>query len=687
MNEYKRARKQDMVSKSKRLSNFPFNLAKRLSKFQSYLAVLALLCVHQFYFNWTTNRFYSQPEIYEPQQFDQKAEREKEQGYPDSGSKVASTLDQDNKSSSSNANGGHKGPSSLGNDKQSYSNEDTLKKAKEILKGYQKIDEQKKTIVEGKKSKSNKIVDSFSTSVKFSGATDPGSTSAVLIDEQNEFVFKSINKVFDIYDTAERELCVLGLLTKFSWAPKVMWHNRSEMITTYMGKPMTVFNIPLDYREQYEKIIADLESAAVSHGDIYKECFLIKSRKICFERNKKGRGLFHESYELMAQQLDGKTSLSLVDFGWAQVHGSWACNNQTRNKIPHIYKPREDRLVFKNLDLTFQRHVQVEQHFMVDWKLYYTEEKIREVIRLWPNLLIKKMVQHPQITDKERRVKTFSKFYNVHVDDFRGTTPFNMYFIYDMQPKYDWRPSSKGKRLVNVAMFDLKTVLRNAMGEKFSIHATDNIQETKENQIALEQPEEYQQRKFDSLSRVFDVLNFSGVDYVVLRNFEKMPDKVKVDPYHLDVDLLVSDYYEAKRLLDGDCPLGTWKTSYENGHYRVVNKVIIDDIQVNFDLRHVGDNYLDKQWQLDILRRRVKFGVGIYIPSEEDHLYSIIYHAIVQKSKISDTYVKVMTSLGNFTDAQARDKKFLRDRLARFMEKAGYRMVKPHDKSVVFITK
>jgi len=40
------------------------------------------------------------------------------------------------------------------------------------------------------------------------------------------------------------------------------------------------------------------------------------------------------------------------------------------------------------------------------------------------------------------------------VDDFRGTTACNMYFMYDLQPKYDLRPSSKDERLVNVAMFD-----------------------------------------------------------------------------------------------------------------------------------------------------------------------------------------------------------------------------------------
>ena len=539
--------------------------------------------------------------------------------------------------------------------------------------------------------------DPFPTSINFVEPTETFSATSskpvlvddrkdVLVDDRKEFVLKrDIVEEFRKYDVLEREVCVLSHLVPFSWSPKVVWHNSSALITSYVGEPLTVFNIPLDYREEYEKLLVDMESVGVEHGDIYKECHGVDKRK-CMDDNKKimvRGGLLKEDYELMVQHVDGKSYISLVDFGWAKVHGSWACDSQTmRNEAPAVYIPHEDRSVHEMLDLTFRRHLQVEQHFMVDWTLHYTEENIREVIKSWPNLLIRKMVQHPKFTNNEERISTFSNFYNIHVDDFRGITPFNMYFIYDLKPEYGLRLSTKGQRLVNVAMFDLKKELRTTMGGGFYIHATDNIQETKENQVALGQPEEYQKREFDSLRRVFDVLNFSGIEYVVLRNFEKIPDEVKVDPNHLDVDLLVSDYYEAKRLLDGDCPPSTWSTSYENGHYRVVNKVIIEGKQVDFDLRHAGDNYLDNQWQLDILKHRVKLDSGIYVPSEEDHLYSIIYHAIIQKPRISDTYVNVMTFLGKFTDAQARDKKFLRERLDSFMESRGYKMVPPLDISV-----
>ena len=170
------------------------------------------------------------------------------------------------------------------------------------------------------------------------------------------------------------------------------------------------------------------------------------------------------------------------------------------------------------------------------------------------------------------------------IDDFRGIQEFNMYFIYDMDPSYDFRPSSKGNRMVNVAMFDLKKSLRKSMGGGFNIHATDNIQECKHNIKALGLHHEYQHRHVDSLRRVFDVLNFSESKYLVLRNFEKMPGDMVVDPNHLDVDLLVDDYYEVKRILDGDSPQHFWSVSYENGEYRVVNTVSIGGHGVNFDV-------------------------------------------------------------------------------------------------------
>ena len=213
--------------------------------------------------------------------------------------------------------------------------------------------------------------------------------------------------------------------------------------------------------------------------------------------------------------------------------------------------------------------------------------------------------------------------------------------------------------------------------------ATDNIQEAKDNQRALNQSEEYSQRKFDSLRQVFDVLNFSGIPYVILRNFEKMPDEVNVDPSHLDVDILVDDYYLAKRILDGDSPEDLFWDHVENGFHRVVNTVIIDGKHINFDVRYTGDNYLDEKWQRDILNRHTTMiDSDIHVPSKEDHLYSLIYHAIIQKTEVSNTYIKMFMDLGGYTEEQSKDRLFLRKKLDDFMSKNGYSMVKPVDKTV-----
>jgi len=323
----------------------------------------------------------------------------------------------------------------------------------------------------------------------------------------------------------------------------------------------------LDYKEQVQKIIDDMKSVGVNHGDIYKD---------------------HE-YDIMVQEESDKphASLSLIDFGWATKDGSYKCKKHMSGKVPGMYRPHKDEWILHKLDKTFHRHLLLEEHLLVDWTLHYTEQEIRDRIKeVSPSLLIRKVFQHPKFTDDKERVRVLSKFYHQPVDDLRGKTPFNMYFLYDRKPLYDFRPTSKGERIVNTAMLDLKRVLRQEMGGGFKIHGTDNIQETRDNMKALGMPHEYHQRQFDTLSRIFDVLNFSGLEYVVLRNFEKMPDEVKVDPSHLDVDLLVSDYYEAKRLLDGINPDSLWKTSYENGGHRIVNSVVMGGKLVNFDVRY-----------------------------------------------------------------------------------------------------
>ena len=106
--------------------------------------------------------------------------------------------------------------------------------------------------------------------------------------------------------------------------------------------------------------------------------------------------------------------------------------------------------------------------------------------------------------------------------------------------------------------------------------------------------------------------------------------------------------------------------------------------QISFDIREVGDNYVDTKWESDILKRRILSESGLYVPSKDDHLYSLIYHGVIQKQMISDTYVKVYHEVGGYTEKQAKDKVFLRKKLDDYMSKNGYSMVKPRDEAVQY---
>lgn len=306
-----------------------------------------------------------------------------------------------------------------------------------------------------------------------------------------------------------------------------------------------------------------------------------------------------------------------------------------------------------------------ELHLLVDWTCHFNqlENKICH-----PFILIKKI----KMKKLEEKQKIISKFYNLYVNDFRGSTDFNIYIIKDTNPVYDYRKTTKGNRRVNINLFDLKTSLRKITGGH-KIHATDNIQETKDNLKVLDLYDKYYNEKnFDTLQDVFHELNkYSNLKWVVMRNFEDMPNNITIDE-HLDVDLLVNDYYLVKTILDGS---SATSQRFEDGNFRILNYVNINKTKVLFDFRSVGDNYYDKTLQEDMLNTRIKHPNGFYIPNKEMHMYSLIYHAIIHKPKISDTYIKVFKQYG-LKDSEI-NKNNLKYILDYWLQNKGYSYCKP----------
>ena len=129
------------------------------------------------------------------------------------------------------------------------------------------------------------------------------------------------------YRLVEREVCVLSILQRFDWCPRLCGHTQNSITTSYMGTFLSPANIPDDYAEQFTQIINDMESVGVKHNDIAV----------------RGRGSW-DKLEILV--LNGR--LSLIDFGWASVNGSVPC--QLPGGYPAYFKPTEDFLTLIELD-------------------------------------------------------------------------------------------------------------------------------------------------------------------------------------------------------------------------------------------------------------------------------------------------------------------------------------------------
>ncbi len=170
---------------------------------------------------------------------------------------------------------------------------------------------------------------------------------------------------------------------------------------------------------------------------------------------------------------------------------------------------------------------------------------------------------------------------------------------------------------------------------------------------------------FTSVNDLFEAI--VREDYVVLRNFENLAETL-VNSAHPDIDFLCRDPRRMTSRLHlkhrGKIPDGI--------HY----KVQVGGKSVAVDLRHVGDGYLDPAWEERILLHRMRSRQGFYIPREKDHMYSLLYHVLIQKRAVADDYRKKLE--GYFGDGLfAGERQSALAVLERYMSAHNYRFTYP----------
>ncbi len=503
--------------------------------------------------------------------------------------------------------------------------------------------------------------------------TKEGSTSTVeikgntVIKRKKHHVSCSCSSCKCWEDIFNREVYWLEQLKGFDQVPELLGkdEDKREIYMTYKGEqPKDEW--PSDWEDQITTILAVLKNKKCSHNDIRPENLLV----------------------------DENGKINLIDFGWATEIGTkipttWvsALGAKYRYNFPSKHNFNDWYSLWYSVT-GVPTSPAAETHILINWfpetsneAHQLSDEKLKKIAAEYGLNIFYQV-------DLEKFEKP-SKFYNMSPKHFevekakkghgdpRGTTPLRVYLLEDKNPIYKKRETSIGWRDVNKNIYDLKMYLRKEMklGYKL-IHTSINIDETRNNLKHLQLLEHYPSKIFESVNHAFETLNRTeGLEYVVLRNFEGLPDSVTIGG-HEDVDILVNDYFLAKSALDSQNCMGGY--SIENGGYRILNNVKIGEGEVQFDIRWLGDNYYDYNWEKAILETRVR-RKNFFIPDKENHLYSLIYHAIIQKSRIAPNYKEIFTKRGVSTD---REK--LESTLYKFMNSYNYQYISPHDKSVRF---
>ena len=161
-----------------------------------------------------------------------------------------------------------------------------------------------------------------------------------------------------------------------------------------------------------------------------------------------------------------------------------------------------------------------------------------------------------------------------------------------------------------------------------------------------------------SLRQFFQYMHDVDFPYVVLRNFENLPDSVEYGD-HSDLDLLVYDFAHWRELFP--------EAKAEYPPPRVRFKIPIQDTFIFADVRSIGDGYFPADFQQAILEYREFNSRGFWTPSPLHHRLALAYHVVHHKNQ--NTYPKW---LGDVTAFE----------LLKSLKKSTIGWVPPTDKSV-----
>lgn len=298
--------------------------------------------------------------------------------------------------------------------------------------------------------------------------------------------------------------------------------------------------------------------------------------------------------------------------------------------------------------------------------------------------------------------QSFNRLYkainNPHISakaETMGTGEFICLVVKDSSPKYSYRKTVSGAiELVNSRTVQVKRKAREFSGDYF-VHSSASPEEFYEqamllfgsvllqkilngqcNKLSLEQ-NLVGTNGWKDFSELFEVLNASS-KYIVLRNFEFLPDDFFENDK--DVDIL------CENVIDFISSSNARVLEITEGGAKLI--ITIDNKDVPFDIRFVGDNYYCDQWSRDMLLQRVRTKHDIFRPRVDDYFFSLLYHSVLQKSEVKPSYINHFEALSKSMDfdffdmKKINEKKYIASIIEGFFVYKRYKYTKPKDSGV-----
>ncbi len=453
------------------------------------------------------------------------------------------------------------------------------------------------------------------------------------------------------------EIYWLKKLKKYNCVPKIYKIDNKKLTISisYAGEKINNKNKPIDWKKQLKKILIILKKNNCLHSDIKSDNLLVKNKK-----------------------------LTLIDF--AQSTQITNLNENKFNKKRIFYDDYSINRI--NLSINNNLIISNDLRIAIIWNSK-NQRKIEKKIKKNKNIKIIDKIKINKNFYSEKfqdRIFWIDQFYNKDVGKKTDKLKDNIfvYVLKSIDPKFKLNKMifTNDKRIVDNKIFAFKKKIRK--NKSSLIHITDNFEEAKRNAIFLSKSEKgFPAKYFTDTQHVYKnkkdffnkINNFKKLKYVVLRDQNSEKD---------DLDILTNDYYIFKRA--SDCHsykkknlrlIGNSGDPVEENGIKVSNYIRIKENIIHLDVRYVGDNYYDTNWQRKILENR-KYFSGYFVPNLENQLYSLMYHIIYHKGFIDKKYINFLKK--NFK--KNLNLKLVGDKINKFLKIKKYKILRPSDLTI-----